>query len=381
MTAQMSERRIKILHVLGSMDPGGVETWLLNVLKHVDRDTFEFHICTFGPEPGAYAVEVEKLGTRMVQCPRSAGLRHFRRRFRRILREGEYDVVHSHVHLFSGAVLRWANAEDVPVRIAHSHTSQDDKTNTLARRCYGRLMKSWIDRYATHGLAASQLAAAQLFGEDWQRDRRIQVVHCGIDLGPFEEPVAREEVRAELGIPRDATVVGHVGRFVPAKNHRFFLEVAREIAKLRPDTHFLLVGDGPLRCEIEERAKAMSFNGNMHFVGSRTDIPRLMSGGMDVFVFPSLWEGLPMTLIEAQAAGLRCVVSDKVTKEASISPEQSTRLSLSAKPSEWAASTLDVLNGGRRKGEWAAQTVCRTDFSIERSASLLLNLYVGAVER
>lgn len=377
----MAQKQIRILHALGSLDPGGVETWLLNVLRNIDRDRFQFDFCTFGSQPGLRALEAEKLGSKVLRCPKGSNPWEFRRRFRRILREGQYDVVHSHVHLFSGAILRWANAEGVPVRIAHSHTSQDDKASTLARRCYRRLMKSWIERYATHGLAASQLAAAQLFGEDWPRDGRIQVVHCGIDLRPFEEPIARDDVREELGIPPDATVVGHVGRFVAAKNHRFFLEVAREIVKLRPDVRFLLVGDGPLRPEIETRARAMGFNGNMHFAGNRSDVPRLMCGGMDIFVFPSLWEGLPMTLIEAQAAGLACVVSDRVTDEASVLPEQSIRLPLSARPADWAASALDALNGGRKNIGWAAQTVGRTDFSADCSASLLSNFYVAAIER
>jgi glycosyltransferase involved in cell wall biosynthesis len=374
----MAQTHLRVLHALGSLDPGGVEMWLLNVARHIDRDRFQFDFCTFGSQPGLQAVEAEKLGSKVLRCPKGSNPWKFRNRFRRILREGGYDVAHSHVHLFSGAILRWANAEGVPVRIAHSHTSQDDQPDTRVRRYYRWLMNSWIDRYATHGLAASDLAAAQLFGEDWQRDGRIQVVHCGIDLRPFEEPITREEVRAELGIPHDASVVGHVGRFVPAKNHRFFLDVAREIVKLRPDTHFLLVGDGPLRPDIEEQARALGFNGNMHFAGSRTDVPRLMCSGMDVFVFPSVWEGLPMTLIEAQAAGLPCIVSDNITEEASVVPGQSTRISLSAGPTEWAARALGALS---KKREWAAQTVGRTDFSVNRSASLLSNLYVGAVKR
>ena len=220
-------------------------------------------------------------------CPIGRNLWSFRKRFRGILRRGKYDIVHSHVTLFSGVVLRWAKAEGVPVRIAHSHTSRDDRSDTLARRCYRKLMKSWIAQNATHGLAASRLCAAELFGRGWEKDGRFRVLHCGIDLRPFGEPIVREEVRRELGIPLDAIVVGHVGRFVPAKNHRFLLEIAGEISKMRPHIHFLFVGDGPLRPEIETRAGAMGFNGNMHFTGSRTDVPRVMRGGMDV-LHPSL---------------------------------------------------------------------------------------------
>jgi|SRR5271155_4771309 len=372
----MAQTQIRILNALGSLDPGGVEMWLLNILRHVDRDRFQFDFCTFASQRGLHALEAEKLGSKVVRCPKASNPWIFRNRFRRILREGRYDVVHSHVHFFSGAILRWANAAGVPVRIAHSHTSQDDKPDTLARRSYRWLMRSWIDRYATHGLAASQPAAAQLFGEDWRSDGRIQVVHCGIDLRPFEEPVAPAEVREELGIPPNASVVGHVGRFVPAKNHRFFLEIAIEISKKRPDIHFLLVGDGPLRPEIEDRAKAMGFNGNMHFAGSRSDVSRLMRGGMDVFVFPSLWEGLPVTLIEAQAAGLHCVVSDTITSEVSILPEQSYRLPLSEGAEQWAVKTIDTLGRGRIACESALQAIAQTDFCMAKSG--LSDLYLKA---
>jgi glycosyltransferase involved in cell wall biosynthesis len=219
----MAQRRMRILHVLGTMDPGGVETWLINVLKYIDQDRLEFHFCTFGPKPGLFADEVQKFGGRMVPCPRGLNPWSFSRRFRNILREGKYDVVHSHVTLFSGVVLRWANAEGVPMRIAHSHASQDDKPNTLPRRHYRRIMKSWIDRYSTQGLAASRIAAAQLFGDDWEADERFRVLHCGIDLLPFQESAVRDEVRKELGLPLDVPIVGHVGRFVPAKNHSFLL--------------------------------------------------------------------------------------------------------------------------------------------------------------
>ena len=255
----MTERQIRILHVLGTMNPGGVETWLLHVLKFIDRSRFQFDICTFGREAGLHATEVEELGGRMIACPRDSNVWSFRKRFRRILGEGKYDVVHSHVTFFSGVVLRWAKAERVPVRIAHSHTSRDDKPDAPARRFYRRLMKEWIGRYATHGLGASRIAAAQLFGEDWQKDGRFDVLHCGIDLRPFSSLVDQDRVRRELGIPANASVVGHVGRFDVQKNHQFLLEIASAIVKLRPDVHYLLVGDGPLRSEIEEASKRDGF--------------------------------------------------------------------------------------------------------------------------
>jgi glycosyltransferase involved in cell wall biosynthesis len=369
---------VKVLHILGTMDPGGVETWLMHLLRNIDRDRFQFHFCTFGPQPGLYATEVERLGGKVLRCPKTANLVAFGGRFQRILREGNYDVVHSHVHFFSGAVLRWANAEGVPLRIAHSHTSHDDRPNTWARRSYRKLMQVWTGRYATHGLAASRLAAANLFGENWQADSRVRVLYYGIDLDPFRQPINREEVRRELGVPLEAPVVGHVGRFVHPKNHSFILEIAAGILEKRPDIHFLLVGSGPLLPETEARAKAMGLSDKIHFAGTRTDVARLMRGAMDVFIFPSLWEGLPVTVIEAQAAGLRCILSDRVTVEANILPEQVIQLPASKTPEEWATKTIDALRRGRVRDESAVRAVACTDFCVQQSSLFLSDLYLSA---
>lgn len=372
----MAQRRARVLHVIGTLDPGGTETWLLNTLKHIDRDLLEFHFCTFGPQPGLFAGEVERFGGRILPCPRGQNPWSFGRRFRKILREGKYDAVHSHVTLFSGAVLRWAYAERVTMRIAHSHATRDDKPSTQARRYYRRTMKSWIDRYATHGLAVSKSAAANLFGQNWESDGRFRVLHCGIDLQPFQVPVARDQVRTDLGLPIGVPVFGHVGRFHLQKNHPFLLEVFGEIQKRIPHAHFLLVGDGPLRGQIEARSKAMGLSSKMHFVGIRTDVARLMRGGMDVFVFPSLFEGLPIAVIEAQAAGLGCVVSDTVTGEARVLGDQFTQLSLSRRPEEWAATAVEALQRGKAEAGLALQAVAQSDFCIQRSIPTLSNLYV-----
>jgi glycosyltransferase involved in cell wall biosynthesis len=374
----MTQRQIRILHMLGTMNPGGVETWLMHALRNIDRNTFHMDFCTFGTEAGLYAGEADELGSIVLRCSKSANLWSFRRRFRRILREGSYQIAHSHVHLFSGALLRWAKAEGVPIRIAHSHNTSDGRPNTGMRRFYRRLMKSWIDRYATHGLAASSAAAVALFRENWQADGRFRVLHCGIDLHPFQEPVDRRKVLKELGIPADALVVGHVGRFDPQKNHRFLLDVARETLNRRPDVHFLLVGDGPLRVEIEALARGMGLSGKTHFAGIRTDVPRLMRGAIDVFLFPSLWEGLPLTVIEAQAAGLRCILSEAVTSEACILPEQSIRLPLSEGVEKWAVETIQALQKRKICCDAALQAVAESDFSIERSR--LSDFYSTAAE-
>jgi glycosyltransferase involved in cell wall biosynthesis len=371
----VAQKQIRILHVPGALNTGGVETWLLHVLRSIDRSQFQIDFCVFGSERGSYEAEVESLGSKVWRCDLNGTLWSFNRQFRYILREGKYDVIHSHVHFFSGNVLRWAEAQNIPVRIAHSHTTRDGKSDGLMRRFYRRSMKSCIRRYATHGLAASRSSASALFGENWQRDDRFRILHCAIDLRPFRGTVNREAIRRELGLPTDVPVVGHVGRFTQEKNHLFLLEVAVQVLKHRPDTHFLLVGDGPLRQTVQSRVESKGLSSRVHFAGVRQDVAALMRGAMDVFVFPSLWEGLPLALVEAQAAGLCCIASDACTSEVSVLPDQFSQIPLSEPPDVWATNAIKVLERGKICGELPVQAIAETDFNIPRCVSTLSNLY------
>ena len=372
------QKYLRVLHVLGSVDPGGVETWLLSILKYIDRDSLDFHFCTLGAKAGLYANEIERLGGRVLPCPKSLNLWSFRNSFRKLLREGKYDVVHSHVYLFSGALLRWAKEEGIPVRIAHSHSSRDDRRDSQVRRCYRGLMRSWISSNATCGFAVSKLAASELFGENWETDSRFRILHCGIDLNAFQEPIDRNAVRRELGLPLDAPVVGHVANFLPAKNHSFVLGVATQVLKSRPNIHFLLVGDGPLRHVIRERAAAMGLSSRMHFVGTRTDVPRLMRGAMDLYLFPSINEGFGLTLLEAQAAGLGCLASDTVPREVSCIPGYVEFLPLSAGPEYWANQAISRLDMPRSERVSIPTNVAPSRISIHHSVRDLTSVYSSA---
>ena len=332
--------RIRVLHVLGRMNPGGVQTWLMHVLRHIDRQKFQMDFCTLSGQPGTYDSEIEALGSEVIPCRLGRNPLAFARCFRRLLCEGRYAVVHSHVLYFSGAILRWAHAEGVPVRIAHSHNTSDGKPNTQVRQLYRRWMAYWIRKHASHGLAASWEAAVALFGPDWQGDGRFRVLHCGVDLHPFAAPLDPNEIRHELGIPADAPVIGHVGSFDLQKNHNFILQVAAAVIKIRPEVHFLLIGDGPLRPEIEAQACDRGLSDRVHFAGIQRDVPRLMHACMDVFLMPSLFEGLGLVLVEAQAAGLPCVLSDVIPESADVVRLLVRRLSLSQPASAWAEAVL-----------------------------------------
>jgi glycosyltransferase involved in cell wall biosynthesis len=299
------------------------------------------------------------------------------RKLRKLARRGRYDVVHSHVHHFSGLVLSAARAAMVPVRLAHSHndTFALERNASLPRRSYLAFSEWLIQRNATAGVAASAEAARSLFGARWSSDARWSILYCGIALDPFRLPLAGKDLRSELGIPAGHLVVGHVGRFDPQKNHHFFAEVASEIARRHPAVHFLLVGDGPLRPTIQDAFAGKGLASQTTFAGLRGDVPQVMRCAMDLLLFPSHFEGLPLTLLEAQAASLPAVISDAISPETDVLPFCITRLSLSAQPSVWADAVLATASKGRPDRNTSLAALESSPFNAAASSTNLLSLY------
>ena len=271
----MGHKPLRVLQVVRAVPGGGAEAWLLKMIKQFDPGQFKFDFCALWPPSASFCTDVAALGARVKVCPLRANLATFPIRFRRMLRVGQYDVVHAHVGLPTGLVLRQAMLERVPTRIAHSHNSDDLHPNSLLRNAWRAAMRGAIQRYATSGLACSEEAARFLFGPEWRSDARFRVFHCGINLDPFRTAPSREETRREFGIPVDAPVVGHVGLFERRKNQAFLLQVGREILKVRPDARFLLVGDGPLRPQVEAMTREYGMEKNVVFAGQRSERPSL----------------------------------------------------------------------------------------------------------
>lgn len=347
----------------------------MEVIRHSDRNRFKMDFLLFGNGASPYIDEIQRLGCRIIVCASPRRPYRFAHSFNGILTTlGPYDIVHSHVYFSSGSILRQAAAAGVPVRIAHSHMGGEDRSETPLRMLYRRVMARWISKYATHRLGCSKPAGDLLFGPGWDCDHHFEVLHCGIDLRLFEH-AGDNSARKELGIADDAIIVGHVGRFVPQKNHSFLLKVAKELASLESNIRVLLIGDGPLRHTVEAQVSALGLAEKIVFAGVRVDIPRLMMSAMDVFVLPSVHEGLGIVGLEAQAAGLPCIFSTPVPREVQVLHHSTTFLPLSRSPRFWAEQILASVSLGRTPRARALRALKRAGFCVRDCVNRLLDIY------
>jgi glycosyltransferase involved in cell wall biosynthesis len=269
--------------------------------------------------------------------------------------------------LLVGFIMFLAWLEKTPVRIAHGHSTRQVGGPVSVAALALTLNRFLVRAFSTQGVGCSAEAAAALFGKGCQE---------GVNLTPFGGPLDTS-VRGELGIPHGAKVIGHVGSFSIAKNQRFLIEVAAHVFRRRPDVMLLLVGEGTLRPSIEETCTELGIRSRVIFAGESSRVPELMRSAMDVFVMPSFHEGLPLVLLEAQAAGLPCLVSDVVSQEAMISDGTIQFLPLASGVEAWGEAVLSLLERLTRHPDLLAQ-MANSDYNVDLSSKRLGDLYDAA---
>nr|WP_208414422.1 glycosyltransferase family 1 protein [Paenibacillus castaneae] len=293
------------------MNRGGAETLIMNLYRHIDRSKVQFDFLTC--KSGVFDDEILELGGKIHRIPYLSEVGHngYIQAMNQFFQEhASYKIVHSHMDKMSGFVLRAARLASIPFRIAHSHNTQSE--GGFAAKLYKWYAGTNIARSATHYMACTNVAARWLFAG---KAKAALILQNGIECDSFSYSAeTRLEVRTELGIDDSTLVVGHVGRFAYQKNHTFLIDIFKELQKECLDSVLLLAGDGPLRLQIEQKVQALQLTNKVKFLGVRSDVERLVQS-FDVVVFPSHHEGLGITLIEAQASGLPCLVSNHVTDE------------------------------------------------------------------
>lgn len=305
---------IRVLQMVGSLNVGGSQAMLLNLYRNIDREKIQFDFVIDHPDQLYYAEEVKSMGARIYTVPRFNGINAgtVMRAWDKLFTEHpEYKVFHTHVPSYAAMFLHVAKKHGLKT-LAHGHTaSNGDGLVKIIKTAMQFPVRYQVDVR----MACSDKAAEALFGKNTD----YVFLPNAVDIDRFAANAeTREKYRREMGID-DKYVVGHVGRLSEAKNHKLLIDAFAELLEKRNDAHLLLVGDGELRGEIESRIHELKIEDHVTMTGNRNDVAELMQA-MDIFAFPSLWEGLPVTLVEAQTAGLPCVISDTISKDVDVSP-------------------------------------------------------------
>lgn len=348
----------RVLQCVVGMNRGGLETFTMNLLRNIDRELIQFDFLV--SLDGDYDEEIRELGGQIFKIPfinkvgpfaYAANLRSFFKNHR------EYKIIHIQMDKFGGMIAREACKTDIPVRIVHSHNTQNEGgiTQRLVKNYYGRMVLN----YATHLFACGYAAADWMFGKD---AKKAVIVNNGIDLERFKVNDTRE---AEF------LTIGNIARFAANKNHDFLLDILYEVKKKDIKAKLLLAGDGALLEDIKRKANQLNLTEDIEFMGVRSDVENVYTR-CDVICMPSLHEGLPVTLVEAQACGVPCLVSDTISRECDITGEVDF-LSLNDPPSVWAEKLLEY-KGYPRKNN--TEILEEKGYSIKQTALEMQEFYV-----
>lgn len=314
---------IRVLHIIHQLQLGGAETLIMNIYRQINRQQVQFDFAVRSPKPDFYEKEVEELGGRVFHLPwQSSNLSsvvEFTRQLAVVLQtQGPFAAVHSHSGFYSGHYLPVVTKAQVPLRIAHSHTTSSEMGNTIVHRFWQQVMRHNIRYHANHWRACSLAAGKWLFGSDVQNKSCFKVMPNAIDLNSYAAlPNDKITLRKQLKLPEQEILIGHVGRFDKVKNHIFLVDVFQQFLNKQPTAHLIFVGEGKLQEQIQADVYQKGLQKQVHFLGPRRDIPQIL-GTLDFFVLPSIYEGLGLVLIEAQAAGVPCLASNVIPLEANL---------------------------------------------------------------
>lgn len=360
---------IRILQVLGGLDRGGAESMVMNIYRNVDRNQIQFDFIVHHPEKNAYFDEINDLGGRVFTFTNFnvINLTTYKSQWHRFFKEHpEYKILHSHLRSFASIYVPIAKSYGLTT-IVHSHSTSN---GTGVKSLVKDLLQRPLRKQANYLFACSEKAGVWLYGRNCLTKKNFFLVRNAIDIEQYVyNEIIRNKVRRDLNIEKNK-VFGHVGRFTDAKNHRFLLEIFKEVSNTDKDAKLILVGDGPLKKEVEKQVEHLSLADKVIFLGQREDIGNILQA-FDVFIFPSKWEGLPVSVIEAQASGLPCVISNNITQEINLT-KAVHYFNLDDSPSLWAKRCMDLC-GTRYNDD--VEKLIEAKYDIKESVNWLTEFY------
>lgn len=361
--------KISVLMVCASLNLGGAEKVAQSIALHAPENEFEFHFLVFHREEGLYesALREKSCIIHRIPEPKDSYVR-FIRNLRRLMITYRFQVVHAHTMFNCGLIMLCAASCGVPVRISHAHSVLNVERNRFTR-IYEQVMQLLLLHFSTDWVSCSSQAGERLLGKNKFRNHGL-VIPNGIDVPAFRfSQEARNRIRAQYQL-ENCLVLGHIGRMVPVKNQAFLLYLLPLLLEQNPDVRLLLIGDGEDRPILEGKIQELGIRNQVIFTGSVFYTADYLSA-MDVFLFPSLFEGMPLALLEAQANGLPCVVSDSIAQDV-FCTDLIHPLSLKASSSEWCNTILPLR---RANPERYQKQLLSSVFSADRSAAKILSLY------
>ena len=371
----MSTYPVRILLVFGQLNRGGAETLAMNIFRNVDRNKLVFDFIVHTNEHCDYDDEVESLGGKIYRFPRYNGINHFA--YKKCWNDffethSEYRVIHAHMTGSASVFLPIAKKFGL-YTISHSHIAESQSGfHQFVVDLYRLPLKNCSD----YMFACSEIAGEWMFGKDIAKRDNYSILKNGVDAEKFSySDEYRMSVRNELNINENTFVVGNISRFHIQKNHSFLIDIFYEINKKYKDSVLLLVGNGELRKEIENKVKALGLKENVIFTGVRTDVDRILSA-IDVFCMPSFREGLPVSLVEAQASGVHIVVSDTVSEEIKITDLVEYQ-SLDSNADVWADAILKYSVPYQREN--TKQQIVDSGYDIKNTAAWLQEFYLRRI--
>ena len=361
---------IRVAQTMGKWLGGGVESVVMNYYRNIDRNKVQFDFICDEDSKYIPKEEIEKLGGKIILIPPYQKPFKYHKELKRVLKEGKYKIVHSHISTMSFFSLWAAKSAKVPIRIAHAHstTNKQEKKKNLMKQVLRPFSKVFANKY----FCCSELAGRWLFGNEVYDQGKVYLLNNAIDVDKFKyNEKVRKAKRKELNIKDKDLVIGHIGRFVKQKNHEFLIDIFNEIHKQNKNAILLLAGDGPLKEAIQNKVKELNLGENVKFLGQRNDANELYQA-MDAFVLPSLYEGLPVVGVEAQASGLPCFFSTDMTKETKVL-DSTKFISLTHTSKYWADKILNEIKSFKRQD--TTKEITDNNFNIKKEAEKLENYY------
>lgn len=361
---------VRILHVVGAMNRGGTETMLMNLYRNIDHEHLQFDFISYHQEEAHYDEEIKAMGGKIIRLTKTRSMKQL---YDAIKQNGPYAAVHAHTLFHCGLASIAARLAGIKVRISHAHTTSDDHDSYL-RKIYNRFMRGVITHFSTHLMACSQGAGRYLFGKKTLTKQTYTYFPNVIEYEKFLSPsqIDMKKFKLEVGLGNHL-VLGHIGTFKEVKNQIFLLDIMKKLVKDSP-AKMILVGDGELRKPIQAEVEKSGLAEDISFLGVREDIATILSS-IDVFVFPSLSEGLGLVLLEAQACGIPCIVSEAIQPEADLNIGLMTTLKLADGPKAWANKAIEQAFQKEHDVNKITNGFEKNGYSIKNGIAQLMHIY------